>query len=316
MRRLVMMIGFFFVLTGSALAADVRDVDGSGLPPQMTQVEYEYILDMANLTARIYDNAWDWMLDRLAPFLLNKLDFVGNSSNYLNVVRDENVLNYMTEAQRSAVTTLLDTYVGGWDGLDAKVYINIHNPGQLVLVFRGTEALNVNDWIADVRQALNIFVNSIGSVQYEKAVNLAVGLKAFTDANSYTMEIAGHSLGGGLAQITGLKTGVKTTCFNAAGLTAATLVEQGIIDSASQPVTEEMVANITHINVKNCPLVDTDGQMNDSSPFATCPRYGNADKVYWLDHLMFCGGTWNMPLRIANHMYHAYVYQLYQKDFL
>ena len=69
--------------------------------------------------------------------------------------------------------------------------------------FKGIVPLHVRDdffrrrWheVADVRQALNIFVNSIGSVQYEKAVNLAVGLKAFADANSVPVMVDGVNEG-------------------------------------------------------------------------------------------------------------------------
>lgn len=247
----------------------------------LTYSEYSNACDMANLSARVYDNLWDSAWDAVAPLFFPNLDFTANTSQY----------------------TVVQEYIDNW-GFDAKLYRNTYTGGY-VLVFRGTEALSPLDWIQDITQILNDYID-VDITQYIAAVNLAKSLKSQYGNN---LQITGHSLGGGLSQACGLATGLKTTCFEAAGVTRGTLRDLGITDS--------MIANnksqITHFNVQYDPLSDFDGQMNNEAPFYNTLQYGGA--TYWLDNMFGTGGTWN-PMRVVNHFYHTFVYKLQYGDFL
>jgi hypothetical protein len=243
--------------------------------------EYDNALDMANLSARVYDDLWDAALDAIAPALIPDLDFEGNTSEFV----------------------VVQNYTESWDGFDAKLYYNT-DEDSYTLAFRGTQVFEAADWIIDVTQVLNDYVE-VNISQYEKAVDLAVELEAqYGDKLQFT----GHSLGGGLAQAAGLKTGLQTTCFEAAGLTTGTIEDLGI--TASNISNNTSV--ITHINVRSDPLSDFDGHRNNEAPFYNTLQYG--DNTYWLDNIWGTGGIWN-PMRVVNHFYHSFVYKLTNKDY-
>ncbi len=247
----------------------------------LSNSEYEDALDMANLSARVYDDLWDSALDAIAPTLFPDIDFEGNTEEFV----------------------VVQSYTESWDGFDAKLYYNT-NEDNYTLAFRGTQVFSVGDWLVDLTQVLNDYVKAdIG--QYEKAVALAAEL-----ATQYgdKLQFTGHSLGGGLAQAAGLSTGLKTTCFEAAGLTSGTLNDLGI--SSSDIAQNKSL--ITHFNVQYDPLSDFDGHMNNEAPFSNTIQYG--DTTYWLDNMFGTGGTWN-PMRVVNHFYHTFVYKLTNKDF-
>ncbi len=247
----------------------------------LSQSEYGNALDMANLSARVYDDLWDAALDVIAPALFPDLDFEGNTEEFV----------------------VVQSYTESGDGFDAKVYYNTDN-GQYVLVFRGTQVFSASDWMVDLAQVLNDYIETdIG--QYKKALNLAIDLHHQYGDN---LQITGHSLGGGLAQVAGLATGLQTTCFEAAGITNTTFDALGISDSQIA----QNSANITHFNVQYDPLSDFDGNMNNEAPFSNTLQYGNT--TYWLDNMLGTGGTWN-PMRVINHFYHTFVYKLTYKDF-
>jgi len=247
----------------------------------LSDAEYDNALDMANLSARVYDDLWDAALDSIAPTLFPDLDFEGNTEEFV-VVR---------------------SYTESWDGFDAKLYYNTEED-TYTLAYRGTQVFSVSDWLVDLTQVLNDYVEA-DITQYEKAVELAQEL-----ATQYgdKLQFTGHSLGGGLAQVAGLSTGLQTTCFEAAGLTADTLEDLGISNSDISANTDV----ITHFNVQYDPLSDFDGWMNNEAPFSNTLQYG--DTTYWLDNMWGTGGTWN-PMRVINHFYHTFVYKLTYKDF-
>jgi hypothetical protein len=238
--------------------------------------EYDNALDMANLSSRVYDNLWDKALDAVAV-IVPTINFRGNTSDY--------------SVERS--------YTKDWGGFDAKLYYN-SNEDSYVLAFRGTEFFSVRDWFVNASQLLNKWIK-LDDAQYSKAKSLALELQS---QYGNKLQITGHSLGGGLAQVAGLATGLKTTCFDAAGLTTTTIDKLGLNRNNSQ--------HITHFNVQYDPLSDFDARRNNKSPFSNTRQYGG--KTYWLDNFFGTGGKYN-PLRIVNHFYHTFVYQLTKKDY-
>ncbi|WP_306534997.1 type VI secretion system tip protein TssI/VgrG [Geobacter sp.] len=86
-----------------------------------------------------------------------------------------------------------------------------------VLVFKGTTSRE--DWKNNFQQGLGK-----ESDYYKKAMNLASLMNQATNGN---FEIAGHSLGGGMASAAGVITGAPTTTFNPAGLHNNTVAAYG-----------------------------------------------------------------------------------------
>lgn len=108
----------------------------------------------------------------------------------------------------------------------------------LTLVFRGTD--NKADWTYGNVQAL-----SPNAPQYEQGIALAEKLKASQQGDKFT-DIAGHSLGGGLAAASSMVTGIRATTFNAAGLSPETLTSR---DKAWIP--ERAMSLITNYRVQD-----------------------------------------------------------------
>jgi hypothetical protein len=107
-------------------------------------------------------------------------------------------------------------------GFDAALY---RAPdGTLVLAYRGTEPKELNDWTTDLKQAAGL-----QSDQYDEAAYLAHRVQAsYPDEK---IEITGHSLGGGLAQVASAATGYRATTFNAAGIDDATFARYNVLPS-------------------------------------------------------------------------------------
>ncbi|MCG8696747.1 MAG: T9SS type A sorting domain-containing protein [Bacteroidales bacterium] len=243
--------------------------------------DYETVLDLANLSARVYDNIWDAAMDALAPIFCPDIDYVGNTSHYEKV-------RYYHES-----------------GFYASLYRNV-NTNQYVLSYRGTEALSFRDWLADLNQVLSDMLN-IPTTQYTHAVNFAREVKEEFGAENVIL--TGHSLGGGLAQTAALANGLKAVCFEAAGITNNTLEEYEIDDTKLEINKQQ----ILHVNVRWDPLSDFDGGKNAEAPFSNTIQYGAA--TVWLKALPGTSYTIN-PTRIANHFYPSFVAQLTNKKFL
>lgn len=88
---------------------------------------------------------------------------------------------------------------------------------QYVLVFRGTQGRK--DWKTNREQAIG------GETEhYSKAINVANKVQERLGSK---VEIAGHSLGGGMATAAGITSGTKTYTFNPAGVHPKTLERAG-----------------------------------------------------------------------------------------
>jgi uncharacterized Zn-binding protein involved in type VI secretion len=109
-------------------------------------------------------------------------------------------------------------------GFDSALYQRTPPQSGLIIAYRGTEPSHLNDWETDLKQSAGF-----QSSQYDEAVNLAKRVKASYPNES--VEITGHSLGGGLAQVGSAATGYPATTFNAAGINTATFARYETVRS-------------------------------------------------------------------------------------
>ena len=100
-------------------------------------------------------------------------------------------------------------------GFKAALYQSaFERPPKLVIAYTGTE--DMPDWFTNLEQGVGIETE-----QYDRAMKLAQAV--VTNSPKGTVDITGHSLGGGLASAGAAVTGVKAYTFNAAGLHQATV---------------------------------------------------------------------------------------------
>lgn len=95
-------------------------------------------------------------------------------------------------------------------GLQGRVFRKTAT-GDCVIAFKGTKPSMVSDLTAD----LKLVFEGIPRQAYE-AINYAIVWKRGLGAAPVTM--VGHSLGGGIAQIVGITTGIRFVTFNAPGM--------------------------------------------------------------------------------------------------
>ena len=166
------------------------------------------------------------------------------------------------------------TATDSWEkpsGLGATLYHSADS-GQYMLAFRGTQGVNpfsmadLKDWVANGLQLGGL------SRQYDDAVSIAQNVHNLFGDN---VTITGHSLGGGLASLAGLVTGLQTFTFNAAGLSPNTMKEYD--------VDETMDGSIYAYFVVGDPL----STIQNST--GTWPAVGNQISLYpnlpWYDYL-------------------------------
>jgi hypothetical protein len=98
---------------------------------------------------------------------------------------------------------------------DPKVFGSDLKP---TIVFQGTNPTSFDDWSNNVRQG-----SGADSPYYKRAVDIGTKLlKKGAD-----IDIAGHSLGGGMASAASVASGLPATTYNAAGLNPETVTKYG-----------------------------------------------------------------------------------------
>ncbi|WP_244072036.1 lipase [Nitrosomonas sp. PY1] len=141
-----------------------------------------------------------------------------------------------------------NTTVGTWklietknktSGMDAGVYENQNtNPKEIALVFRGTEPCCSLDYVRDITADAAIATGTV-SDQFKDAFNFARDV-----INRYPgakIIVAGHSLGGGLAQAVGATLGLETFAFNSSP------VPDHFFDTYTITLPEEKIAELIHV---------------------------------------------------------------------
>ena len=114
----------------------------------------------------------------------------------------------------------LDPMTGGLRDPSTGLYADMKKVGEgpdaknvLILGGTGVGKMDAKQVLADIGQGAGGI-----PANYKQADQLASLLKSELDKEGVKMETTGHSLGGGLANYTGLKNGIPCTCFNAAAL--------------------------------------------------------------------------------------------------
>ena len=119
-------------------------------------------------------------------------------------------------------------------GYRASIYRDLADHNKIYLVFRGT-TLNLDDMKADVNQE-----TGQQTEYFRKAIALAKLVKKGVSGR-VPMEIIGHSLGGGMADVAGAVTHTTTLSFNPEGVHPNTLPAGFKLASARKYVTDVVV---------------------------------------------------------------------------
>ncbi len=110
----------------------------------------------------------------------------------------------------------LDPSMFNDDGSGSNASLFVNEDGQYVLAFRGSDK-EWNDWSDNLTGSMMV------TRQQKQATELGARVRSALEANGIDhsqLHFTGHSLGGGLASMASISTGVPATTFNPAGLGA------------------------------------------------------------------------------------------------
>lgn len=136
-------------------------------------------------------------------------------------------------------------------GFHADLYYN-EVTDTYVISFRGTE---FTEW-SDVRTNSKILFNTVTGKnikieQYEMAMQIAEVINSLSKeaGANLNIEVVGHSLGGSLASIVGLGTGIEAKTFNAALVPDGFLKEKGLYDKVQNGDVQNITAYHTSSDI-------------------------------------------------------------------
>jgi len=201
-----------------------------------------------------------------------KLDIADNVYNTENGLPDsENVGlsngNTILLNPNSQALSGLDINYSNDNGFNSALYKIEHENGstEIVYSFAGTD--DFNDLVADVSQAFGF-----STEQYNIAIENAREAYRWADENGYTLSFTGHSLGGRLATVAALATGLDAFVFNPAGIHDNTITEHSLnVNNAG---------NISGVNV----FGEIVTGLNAISP--NVHTYGNIDTIVQEDPIV------------------------------
>lgn len=120
-------------------------------------------------------------------------------------------------------------------GFHAELYYN-EMTDTYVISFRGTEPKDLNDYKTDATIGINTVIGTNYEMkQYDQAMQIAEVINNISpeERDKLNIEVVGHSLGGGLASIVGLETGIETKTYNASMVPDGFLKEKGLYDKVN-----------------------------------------------------------------------------------
>ncbi len=135
---------------------------------------------------------------------------------------DEDQKTYVMDVFYRVLPTVEDPLRGGVAGFGVGLYRD-HVSGKYVLAFRGTNFTEMVDWVQNLSQVI-----AEHAKHYEAAMLVSHYLSQVPTPQG--MQIAGQSLGGGLASAAAVATGIHADTFNASGLARDTLKKYGTDD--------------------------------------------------------------------------------------
>ncbi len=145
-------------------------------------------------------------------------------------------------SQLSALSAKIDPLTGVFRDPHTGLYADLVqiDRNYFVLCFPGTGAgkMTTKQWKSNydqIRNKKNILK------AYTQAVKLAAALKELFAIKKKIFEVAGHSLGGGIANYVGLKLNINSTCFNPAALGPAVLNDLLINDCLSDECIKKQI---------------------------------------------------------------------------
>ena len=136
-------------------------------------------------------------------------------------------------------------------GLYAQLMPSAASSSEYFLCFPGTGAMNNLDkqWATNIA---NFMVDGVPKA-YRQAVDLAHELRRVIQAKGGTLKLAGHSLGGGIANYVGLKLGLESVCFNPSPMGKGCLMDLG------NDLSPEQVNHQTHLIIEGDLVADSKG---------------------------------------------------------
>jgi len=174
----------------------------------------------------------------------------------------------------SALSAKIDPLTGVFRDPHTGLYADLVriDRNYFVLCFPGTGAgkMSAIQWKSNIDQIRN---KKTIPPAYTQAVELAAALKELFASKKKKFEVAGHSLGGGIANYVGLKLDINSTCFNPAMLGQAILqdlidndclsperiIKQGIMRIKKDPVSSKNsqihFAMVTQLPIKESPFI-------------------------------------------------------------
>ena len=133
-----------------------------------------------------------------------------------------------------ALESKIEPYSDGFRDVKTGLYCELHQvsldpkKAEYVLCFPGTGAgaMDRMQWLNNIDQAIGT-----GEVPpaYKQAAELVDLIKTNLNKSNAKLTVAGHSLGGGIANYVGLKHDIPSVCYNAAPLGGACLRDLGTI---------------------------------------------------------------------------------------
>ena len=151
------------------------------------------------------------MADRLAADDRAYREFYGDPERqrYVDLRRQMNELVYGNDDDpRKAPAGWTRETLHGKEGFDAVVFTN-PSTGEVVVAFRGSEKV-LEDWAQNGQ--------NVGGLPTQQALQAVALAQRVASEHPGKVTFTGHSLGGSLAAVASLSTGLEATTFNAAGV--------------------------------------------------------------------------------------------------